>query len=117
MLFWLFYNLIQAILHSPFTFVFSALRYEVAKLTSRRYATSFSPDNIISAFQKSGIYPFDRNMISETQTAPSAINLDEERKDATVTQSAEKVDTSKTELKTTTAKKLPREKNHDVYCS
>ncbi|KAH3696959.1 hypothetical protein DPMN_084441 [Dreissena polymorpha] len=69
-------------------------RYEVAKLSSRPYAKSFSPDNIISAFRKSGIYPFDRNIISESQTAPSSIYLDEERGDADVTPPSEKVETS-----------------------
>lgn len=56
-------------------------KYEIAKLTARPYAKAFSPDNIISAFRKSGIYPFDREMISETQTAPAVIYAEQTKKD------------------------------------
>jgi hypothetical protein len=83
----------------------SVTRYEVARLTSRPYAKSFSPDNIISAFRKSGIYPFDKNIITEHQTAPSTIYLDEERGDADVAPLAEQVETETSNKEPTTTAK------------
>ena len=48
-------------------------RYEVAKLTAGPYTRAFSPENIISAFRKAGICPFNNEIINESQTAPSSI--------------------------------------------
>lgn len=51
----------------------SITRYEVAQLTARPYMKAFSPENITSAFRKSGIYPFNRDKITPDQVAPATI--------------------------------------------
>ncbi|XP_053408884.1 uncharacterized protein LOC128559893 [Mercenaria mercenaria] len=51
----------------------SITKYEVAHLTSRPYLKAFCPENIISAFRKSGIYPFDDRCISVEDAAPASI--------------------------------------------
>ncbi|XP_053374013.1 uncharacterized protein LOC128546748 [Mercenaria mercenaria] len=48
----------------------SITRYEVAKLTNKPFSKAFSPINIISAFKKSGMYPFDSEKnIRETNSS------------------------------------------------
>ena len=45
----------------------SITKYEVARLTSK------SPENIVSAFRKSGIYPYNAKKITPSQVAPATI--------------------------------------------
>jgi hypothetical protein len=51
----------------------SVTKYEIAKLIAKPYARAFSPENVFSSFRKEGIYPFDKEMVNETQTAPASI--------------------------------------------
>jgi hypothetical protein len=51
----------------------SITKYEIAKLTAKPYARAYSPENVTSSFRKAGIYPFDKEMKNETQTAPASI--------------------------------------------
>ncbi|XP_052798487.1 uncharacterized protein LOC128230336 [Mya arenaria] len=53
-------------------------RYEVARLASRVYSSTLTPSNIQSAFKKSGIYPFNRNVVPDHQIAPSTTFTDSE---------------------------------------
>lgn len=46
-------------------------RFQVARLACRVYGSTLTAINILSAFRKSGIYPFDRNVVSQQQFAPS----------------------------------------------
>ena len=48
-------------------------KYDIAELTSRPYLKALSPDNLISAFRKTGIHPFNSQAITESQVAPSVI--------------------------------------------
>ena len=55
-------------------------KYEVAELTSKPYVKALTaenrkenPQNLISAFRKTGIYPFDNSTIADSQVAPSII--------------------------------------------
>ncbi|MEW8548101.1 MAG: hypothetical protein AB2693_31750 [Candidatus Thiodiazotropha sp.] len=56
-------------------------KYEVAELTSRPYVKALSAENLISAFRKTGIYPFDRSTITESQVAPSTIYANQKKAD------------------------------------
>lgn len=46
-------------------------RYDVASLACKVYSSALSTANIQAAFRKSGIFPFDRSVISDHQLAPS----------------------------------------------
>ena len=48
-------------------------KYQVAELTSRPYMKSLTPENLTAAFRKTGIYPFDSQVISDSQVAPAVI--------------------------------------------
>ena len=48
-------------------------KYEVAKLTAKPYLKAVCPENVVSAFRKSGIYPYNSNTILPSQLAPSII--------------------------------------------
>lgn len=39
--------------------------YQIAELVGVAHAKAMKPENIMSAFRKTGIYPFDRNIFSE----------------------------------------------------
>jgi hypothetical protein len=49
-------------------------KYDIAELTSKPYLGAVSPENFISAFKKTGIYPFCITVISDLQVAPFTIN-------------------------------------------
>ncbi|XP_067654448.1 uncharacterized protein [Haliotis asinina] len=51
----------------------SITRYEDAALSAQPYIKALCPANISNAFRKSGIFPFDRGVIDEAQTAPAII--------------------------------------------
>ena len=53
----------------------SITKYEVAQLTAKPYLKAPSPENIISAFRKSGVYPFNAGAITTFQVAPSTIYI------------------------------------------
>ena len=51
----------------------SVTKYEVAQLTSTPYLRALSAENLISAFRKTGIHPFNNKDITDSQVAPSVI--------------------------------------------
>ena len=51
----------------------SITKYEVAKLTARPYLKAVCPENVVSAFRKLGIYPYNTHTITPSQVAPAAI--------------------------------------------
>ena len=51
----------------------SVTKYEVAHLTSTPYLRALSAENLISAFRKTGIHPFNNKVITDSQVAPSVI--------------------------------------------
>ena len=51
----------------------SVTKYEVAQLTSTPYLRALSAENLISAFLKTGIHPFNNKVITDSQVAPSVI--------------------------------------------
>ena len=51
----------------------SISRYDIAHLTSKPYTKALCPDNLISAFRKVGIFPFNNAAITPEQVAPSTI--------------------------------------------
>ena len=51
----------------------SVTKYEGAQLTSIPYLRAFSAENLISAFRKTGIHPFNNKVITDSQVAPSVI--------------------------------------------
>ena len=46
---------------------------DVAKLTSRPYMRAMSPENLVSAFRRTGIYPFNNTAILDSEVAPATI--------------------------------------------
>lgn len=46
---------------------------EVAKLASGPFVSTFTPSNIISGFQATGVFPMNRNAIKEARYAPSFV--------------------------------------------
>ena len=54
-------------------------KYDVSELTSKPYLKTLTPENGISAFRRTGIYPFCNTVISDAQVAPSTVyeSLDE----------------------------------------
>ena len=53
-------------------------RYNVAGISGRAYNKGLTPENLISSFRKTGIYPVRKQMIDEIKTAPSIIYSDQE---------------------------------------
>ena len=51
-------------------------KYQVAALTYKPYIKAMSPENLISSFRKTGIFPFNNKVITNDQTAPSIIYTD-----------------------------------------
>ncbi|XP_052268555.1 uncharacterized protein LOC127869937 [Dreissena polymorpha] len=48
-------------------------KYNIAQLTAKPYLKALSPENLISAFKKTGISPYNKLAISDSQIAPSTI--------------------------------------------
>ena len=48
-------------------------KYVVGELSSKAYIKAMTPSNLISAFQKAGIYPFNKDAVTSFQLAPSTI--------------------------------------------
>ncbi|XP_053372948.1 uncharacterized protein LOC123560642 [Mercenaria mercenaria] len=48
-------------------------KYQIASLTSKPYLKALSAENLISAFRRTGIHPFDRQAIVDSQISPSTI--------------------------------------------
>jgi hypothetical protein len=63
-------------------------KYQVAALTYKSYINAMSPENLISSFRKTGIFPFNNKVITNDQTAPSIIYTDAQE-DANVTHTEE----------------------------
>ena len=53
-------------------------RYNVAGISGRAYNKGLTPENLISSFRKTGIYPVRRQVIDEIKTAPSIMYSDQE---------------------------------------
>lgn len=47
--------------------------YSVGELVSKAFQVSFTPRNIVAGFRKTGIFPFDRNIFSETDFLRSTV--------------------------------------------
>ncbi|XP_047033430.1 uncharacterized protein LOC124639949 [Helicoverpa zea] len=74
-------------IHGPFkTFYYSAMSswmlrnpgcpvtiYDVGALIGQAFAKSMTPSNIIQAFRKTGIFPFDRYVFTDEDFAPSSV--------------------------------------------
>jgi hypothetical protein len=68
----------------------SITKYQVAALTYKPYIKAMSPENLISSFRKTGIFPFNNKVITNDQTAPSIIYTDvQEDENDTHTEEAE----------------------------
>ena len=48
-------------------------KYAVGEMSSKAYIKAMTPGNLIGAFQKSGIHPFNRETVTNFQLAPSTI--------------------------------------------
>ena len=48
-------------------------RYDIAQIASRAYSKGLSSDNLVSAFRKAGICPFDPNVVPAEKLAPSQV--------------------------------------------
>lgn len=48
-------------------------KYQIAELTARPYMRAMSPENLTSAFRKTGIHPINKDMIADSDIAPSLI--------------------------------------------
>ena len=48
-------------------------KYQLAEFTAKPYMIAVSTENLINAFRKTGIHPFNNNVISDVQVAPSVI--------------------------------------------
>ena len=51
-------------------------KFEIAEIASLAYALALSPQNLISGFRKSGIYPYNCKAITPEMMAPSKIFLE-----------------------------------------
>ena len=68
----------------------SITKYPVAALTYKPYIKTMSPENLISSFRKTGLFPFNSKVITNDQTAPSIIYTDvQEDENDTHTEDAE----------------------------
>ena len=63
-------------------------KYEVAKLTSKPYLKAVCPENVVSAFRKSGIYPYNSKTITPSEVAPAVIYETEMTESETVPKSS-----------------------------
>jgi hypothetical protein len=54
----------------------SISKYQVAALTYKTYIKAMSPENLISSFRKTGIFPFNNKVITNDQTTHSIIYTD-----------------------------------------
>ncbi|XP_062567747.1 uncharacterized protein LOC134229990 [Saccostrea cucullata] len=61
----------------------SITKHLVAELTAKPYLRALSPENLTSAFKKTGIYPFNNKVISNSEVAPSIIYEHNQDKDDT----------------------------------
>ena len=50
--------------------------YHIAELTNKPYLKALSAENLISAFRRTGIHPFDNKAIPDSEVAPSVIYRD-----------------------------------------
>ena len=48
-------------------------RYNVCEIACKVYPKAFSPTNLQSAYKKAGVFPLDRNAVSETTLAPAEV--------------------------------------------
>ena len=54
-------------------------RYNVCEIACKVYPKAFSPTNLQSAYKKAGVFPLDRNAVSEMTLAPAEVfNFDTE---------------------------------------
>ena len=53
-------------------------KYQVAELTARPYMKALTPENLTSAFKKTGIHPFNSSVITDSQVAPAVIYPEEQ---------------------------------------
>ncbi|KAJ8316180.1 hypothetical protein KUTeg_006194 [Tegillarca granosa] len=51
-------------------------KYQVAELTNKPYIRAMSPENLKSSFRKTEIYPFNNNIIDDSQVTPSVIYIE-----------------------------------------
>jgi hypothetical protein len=51
----------------------SITKYNLAELTSKPYIKAMRPENLMSAFRKAGVYPFNCQVITPSQVAPAVI--------------------------------------------
>jgi hypothetical protein len=51
-------------------------KYEIAELTRRPYLRALSSENLMSAFRATGIYPFDKTVLTTAQMAPFVIYIE-----------------------------------------
>ena len=52
------------------------IRYDICGLACKAYEKGLSPSNLVAAFRRAGIVPFDRSKISPQQHAPSTILIE-----------------------------------------
>ena len=52
--------------------------YQIAALTNKPYLKALSAENLISAFRRTGIYPFNHKAIPDSEVAPSVIYRNEQ---------------------------------------
>ena len=66
--------------------------YQIAELTNKPYLKALSAENLISAFRRTGIHPFNNKAIPDSEVAPSLIyknasgEISQESKDGNSTQ-------------------------------
>jgi len=48
-------------------------RYNIAEISGTAYNKGVSPDNLVGAFRKTGVFPMGKMAIEDVKTAPSAI--------------------------------------------
>jgi hypothetical protein len=53
-------------------------KHKIAELTAKPYIRALCPENLISGFQKTRIYPLDKSVITDSQLAPSTIYANED---------------------------------------
>ena len=53
-------------------------KYQIAELTAKPYLKALSAENLISAFRRTGIHPFNNKAIQDSEVAPSVIYIQEQ---------------------------------------
>ena len=53
-------------------------KYQVAALTAKPYMKSLTAESLTSAFRKTGIFPFNNSVITDSQAAPASIYRNDE---------------------------------------